>query len=214
MSPGFNSSQFEYHGISPSLQFVCSGHVNAWEAYFESEGMYTNITFQVWRPQTTTSGCINTTYVLVGMNSFNNQTVDNTLRSQFVPAPNSVIEFKVGDVVGFYAKFDGSELAYFQTNSEASSVSYTIETSLTSLEMDGISTLNINCSSSISTVPLLTANVTQGKYVTIVSVYYSEGSPIASLNEVITCYQSVHASVTTHFVPTYIQYLRIEEGKN
>ena len=182
MSPVFNSSQFEYHGISPSLQFVCSGHVNAWEAYFEREGMYTNITFQVWRPQTTTSGCINTTYtyVLVGTNSFNNQTVDNTLRSQFVPAPNSVIEFQVGDVVSFYAKFGGSELAYFQTNSEASQslVSYNIETSLTSLEVDGIPTLNINCSFSIPTVrsvPLLTANVTQGKYVTIVSVYYSEG---------------------------------------
>ena len=107
---GFDS---EDHGVSPSLQFTCSGQVDAWEAYFEDDGTYPSIKFQVWRPvQDPSSGC--TTYEFVGTNTFTDQTVDATLHSQFVPDPGSVIEFQAGDVVGFYADYRGRTQVSFQ----------------------------------------------------------------------------------------------------
>ena len=149
--------------MSPSLQFACSGRIDAWEAYFERRGTYSNIKFQVWRPvQDPTSGCTTPQYDLVGTNSFSDHVVDVTLFSQFVPAPESVIEFQIGDIVGFYAV--RSQRISIQTNLDAApnSVSY-IETSLTSLEVDGISTLNSCDLRQYSLVPLLTVVVTEGK---------------------------------------------------
>ena len=159
ISSGFDS---EDHGVSPSLQFTCSGRIDSWEAYFEKDGTYPSIKFQVWRPVQDPSGC--TTYDLVGTNSFTDQTVDTTLRSQFVPAPGSIIEFEMGDVVGFYADYRGRAQVSFQINPAAlpSSVTY-YDVSLTSQAVDGLATLS-SCGLTVSSsVPLLTAMVTKGK---------------------------------------------------
>ena len=154
---GFDSQD---HGVSPSLQFTCSGRIDAWEAYFERRGTYSDIKFQVWRPVQDPSGC--TTYNLVGTNSFNDQTVDTTLRSQFVPAPGSIIEFEMGDVVGFYAiRSSSTRRTSFQRSLESSSTYY--DARQTSTDVDGVSTLSSCDLSQYSFAPLLTAVVTEGK---------------------------------------------------
>ena len=151
--------------MSPSLQFTCSGRIDAWEAYFERRGTYSNIKFQVWRPvQDPTSGCTTPQYDLVGTNSFSNHVVDNTLFSRFVPVPESVIEFQMGDIVGFHAVKTSSRQTSFQYNLETPPNSPTYyDDRQSSLDVDGISTLNSCNLRQYSFVPLLTVVVTEGK---------------------------------------------------
>lgn len=137
--------------------------MDSWGAYFRNDGVYSSIWFQVWRPQNTTDGC--TRYNLIGTNSFENHTINDTLRGQFVPASESLITFQVGDVVGFYVDFDGMPSNNsLQSNPVASADSYTyVNTDLNAVG-ESISTGNCSISGNVFlSVPFLTASVTEGK---------------------------------------------------
>ncbi len=105
----FNSEPVQ--AIIPSYQFNCYGEITEWRAFVEGSGNghfgsqpYT-ISFQVWRPDSTSSS-----YTMIGINHFpsiplaNPSVPDDTNRGIVtgVPPESERIEVQPGDVVGFY----------------------------------------------------------------------------------------------------------------
>ena len=114
--PSFQDYQFEsgysrithYHqAIIPSYEFTCCGTITEWGADVHRQGdeLYM-IDFQLWRPSPTTTqdsslgtGC----YSLVGNNRFTSISLSNGL-VQVTPSPQDYIQFRPGDVLGFYVE--------------------------------------------------------------------------------------------------------------
>lgn len=160
---GFDS---EDHAVVSSLQFTCSGQVDAWEAYFEARRRYSNIIFQVWRPMQTSTHC--TSYNLVGTNRFTSENIDRSLYGRFVPLPQDVIQFQERDVVGFYVEFANNRLdgplTSIQTRPDLSvnSITY-FNDDLTAENVNALRVLDSCALMQESFVPLLTASITEGE---------------------------------------------------
>ena len=99
-------------GLVPDFSFGCGGRVRAWRACLANNPTRVNyyILLQVWRPGD--SGC----YTLVGSNRLpsNNSDISayvtrNTCLSYQVPLEQQ-IEFRAGDVIGFYIGVEGTGL--------------------------------------------------------------------------------------------------------
>ena len=91
---------FRQQVLIPSYQFSCCGVVTEWGAYVQPGGsmhrtVYT-ATFQVWRPEG------NGVYTMVGENAYPNPITLEDDSQILVDALQPFIEFKPGDVVGYY----------------------------------------------------------------------------------------------------------------
>ena len=94
----------EYQAIIPSYKFVCDqmcGHITEWGVDVHPGGgghqnVYT-LDLQVWRPSPTVDGC----YSLVGSNRFTSISLSDQV-AVVTPSPQDYIQFRPGDVLGFY----------------------------------------------------------------------------------------------------------------
>ena len=98
--------------IIPSYNFTCCGVITEWgvdvePGHNENDEGYT-IDFQVWRPSPTTPRAQDDTlgtgyYSLVGNNRFSAISLSNDV-AQVTPSPQDYIQFRPGDVLGFYVE--------------------------------------------------------------------------------------------------------------
>lgn len=107
-----NSTPTNAQGLIPDFSFGCDGRVRAWRACLANNPARVNyyILLQVWRPGD--NGC----YTMVGSNrlpSNSSNTAAYVTRanclSYQVPLEQQ-IEFRAGDIIGFYIGVDGSSL--------------------------------------------------------------------------------------------------------
>ena len=115
-----------YHqAIIPSYQFTCCGEIRAWRMDVEPGGdrddeEYT-LDFQVWRPSPTMDQMGSGVYSLVGNNRFTSISLsDGVAASSLLPSPSNYIQFRPGDVLGFYvedARDNNNGVAVVTTNS-------------------------------------------------------------------------------------------------
>ena len=151
--------------VSRDLRFSCNGGVTGWASYFERAGTFITITFQVWRPLTQFNDCDGSTFQLVGSHTFNSVSTDSTKLlniSSVADSGLSPIAVQPGDVVGFYADFDGNRQVSVQTDRARGSASYYVS------DRSSASTGTVDtCQDLTSTEegnPVITAYVTlQGK---------------------------------------------------
>ena len=99
-----------HQAIIPSYNFTCCGNIIEWGADVRpggpnDDGRYT-IDFQVWRPSPTTPQDDNGTgnYSLVGNNTFTSISLNRDIASGLSPSPQDFIQFRPGDVLGFYVE--------------------------------------------------------------------------------------------------------------
>ena len=155
------------HVVSRDLEFSCYGNVTGWAAYSERAGTFTTITFQVWRAreEAATTGC-SRTYDLVGSHTFSNVETDST-KLLNVTRKQNPIPVQPGDVVGFYADFDGSQAVSIQNNDSFNYLSY-VKRNVDSANLLSAQQIS-NCSyftESLSGTPIISAMVDmQGKSV-------------------------------------------------
>ena len=94
-----------HQAIIPSYEFTCCGAITEWGVDVQPGGgrdrmMYT-LDFQVWRPSPTVNatGC----FSLVGNNRFTSVSLARNT-AVVTPMPTDYIQFKPGDVLGFYVE--------------------------------------------------------------------------------------------------------------
>ena len=95
--------------IIPRYEFTCCGNVIEWGVDVEQGGggdnrLYT-LDLQVWRPSpTTVDGSTGSgQYILIGNNRFTSISLSNNV-AQVTPSPRDEIQFRSGDVLGFYVE--------------------------------------------------------------------------------------------------------------
>ena len=98
-----------HQAIIPSYEFTCCGNVTEWGVDVEQRGgkdnrMYT-LDLQVWRPSSTTvdDSTGSGQYILVGNNRFTSISLSNNV-AQVTPSPRDQIQFRSGDVLGFFVE--------------------------------------------------------------------------------------------------------------
>ena len=99
-----------YHqAIIPSYEFRCCGNVTEWGVDVQpggnaDNGLYT-LNLQVWRPSPTTvdSSTGSGQYILVGNNRFTSISLSGDV-AEVTPSPRDQIQFRSGDVLGFYVE--------------------------------------------------------------------------------------------------------------
>ena len=93
------------------------------------------LNFQVWRPSPTVDQTGNGVYSLVGNNRFTSIDLDGDVTESLLPSPSDYIQFRPGDVLGFYvedAKDDKNKgVAVLTTNSYTSESVWYASTSQT-----------------------------------------------------------------------------------
>ena len=98
------------HGLAiiPSYEFTCCGTITEWGMdlhHTDRDAQYT-IDFQLWRPSPTTpqDGSLGTGYYsLAGHNRFSSISLSDGV-VQVAPSPQDRIQFRPGDVLGFYVE--------------------------------------------------------------------------------------------------------------
>ena len=91
--------------------FTCCGNITEWGADVQPGGRnddieYT-IDFQLWRPSPTTpqDGSLGTGYYsLVGNNRFTSISLSSGVARGLSPSPQDYIQFRPGDILGFYVE--------------------------------------------------------------------------------------------------------------
>ena len=110
---GFSPHQITLHhqAIIPSYNFTCCGNITEWGADVRPGGnnvdMEYTIDFQLWRPSPTKpqDGSLGTGYYsLVGNNRFSAIPLSGDVASGLSPSPQDYIQFRPGDVLGFYVE--------------------------------------------------------------------------------------------------------------
>ena len=101
--------KLHHQAIIPSYEFTCCGNVTEWGVDIEQGGrdddmMYT-LNLQVWRPSPTIVGGSTGSgqYILVGNNRFTEISLSNNV-AQVSVMPQNHIQFRPGDVLGFYVE--------------------------------------------------------------------------------------------------------------
>ena len=108
--PGSNAPRIATNPIQAiitSYEFYCCGTITEWAAYVEPGGrMYDDvysITFQVWRPIPFDRD----RYIKVGENHFGSVILATNSIINETPAPNELLHFQPGDVLGYYLEQNG-----------------------------------------------------------------------------------------------------------
>ena len=107
---GGGPPQIELHhqAIIPNYNFTCCGNITEWgvDVKQNDDRRYT-IDFQLWRPSPTTpqDGSLGTGYYsLVGNNRFSAISLSRGVATGLSPSPQDYIQFRPGDVLGFYVE--------------------------------------------------------------------------------------------------------------
>ena len=125
--------KLHHQAIIPSYKITCCGNITEWGADVWPGGagddMSYTIDFQLWRPSPTTpqdSGSLGTGYYsLVGNNRFSAISLSAGVASGLSPSPQDYIQFRPGDVLGFYveeAKDDDRGVVVLTTDGYSSEV--------------------------------------------------------------------------------------------
>ena len=96
-----------HQAIIPSYRFQCCGNVTEWRVDVHPGGgrddeEYT-LNLQVWRPSPTLSSSISGNYNLIGNNRFTSISLTGGA-VRVTPSPQDYIQFRPGDVLGFYVE--------------------------------------------------------------------------------------------------------------
>ena len=113
-----------YHqAIVSSYQFQCCGNVTEWRIDVHPGGGKDNkeytLNLQVWRPSPTVDSLSSGNYNLIGNNRFTSISLRDGV-AQVTPSPQEYIQFRPGDVLGFYveeAKDDDRGVVVLTTDS-------------------------------------------------------------------------------------------------
>ena len=95
--------------IIPSYKFTCCGNITEWGVDVKQDEDMDNerytLDLQVWRPSpTTVDGSTDSgQYILVGNNRFTSISLSGGV-AQVTPSPRDEIQFRSGDVLGFYVE--------------------------------------------------------------------------------------------------------------
>ena len=106
---GVTRITLHHQAIIPRYEFTCCGNVTEWGVDVERGGngdnrLYT-LDLQVWRPSpTTVDGSTGSgQYILVGNNRFTSISPSGGV-AEVTPSPRDQIQFRSGDVLGFYVE--------------------------------------------------------------------------------------------------------------
>ena len=101
-----------YHqAIIPSYEFTtCCGNITEWGVNVEGGNRQYTLDLQVWRPSPTTvdSSTGSGQYILVGNNRFTSISLSDGV-AEVTPSPRDQIQFRSGDVLGFYVEEAGDD---------------------------------------------------------------------------------------------------------
>ena len=105
---GVERITLHHQAIIPSYEFTCCGNITEWGVDVQpggggDDGEY-SLDLQVWRPSPTVDDSTGTgQYSLVGNNRFTSISLENDV-AQVTPLSRDQVQFRPGDVLGFYVE--------------------------------------------------------------------------------------------------------------